>query len=188
MKERLAAIDADVPRAENARLVAANTDRRSVVLFGATLLMGLLAGLFYAFACAVIVGLSDAHDRTLIDGMQHINDSIENPVFFLSFLGAPALAIWSLIIERRAGDSQIVRYVVAAIVLYGVAFLVTSAFNIPLNNDLKDAGDVGQIGDLAKVRDDFLGPWIAWNIVRTVASIAAFGCLAWALVLRGRAR
>jgi uncharacterized membrane protein len=188
MKERPTVIDADAPRPENARLVAGNIDRRTAILFGATVLMGLLAGLFYAFACAVIVGLSDAQDRTLIDGMQHINDSIENPVFFLSFLGAPALAIWALIIERRSGESQIVRYVLAAIVLYGVAFIVTGAFNIPLNNDLKDAGDVGQIGDLAKVRDDFLGPWIAWNVVRTVASIAAFACLAWALFLRGRAR
>jgi hypothetical protein len=29
-------------------------------------------------------------------------------------------------------------------------------------------------------------PWVAWDIVRTLASTAAFGCLAWALVLRGR--
>jgi uncharacterized membrane protein len=188
MKERPPAIDADAPRPENARLVPANTDTRSVVLLGATLLMGLLAGLFYAFACAVIVGLSDAQDRTLIDGMQHINESIENPVFFLSFLGAPALAIWALVMERRAGAAEIARWVIAALVLYGVAFVVTSAFNIPLNNDLKDAGEIGGIADPAKVRDDFLGPWIAWNIIRTLASVAAFGCLAWALLLRGRQR
>ena len=36
------------------------------------------------------------------------------------------------------------------------------------------------------VRDDFAAPWVAWNIVRALASTAAFGCLAWALVLRGR--
>jgi hypothetical protein len=36
------------------------------------------------------------------------------------------------------------------------------------------------------VRDDFVTPWVAWNIVRTLASTAAFGSLAWALVLRGR--
>jgi hypothetical protein len=29
-------------------------------------------------------------------------------------------------------------------------------------------------------------PWVAWNIVRTLASTAAFGSLAWALILRGR--
>jgi uncharacterized membrane protein len=36
------------------------------------------------------------------------------------------------------------------------------------------------------VRDDFVTPWVAWNIVRTLATTAAFACLAWALVLRGR--
>ena len=32
------------------------------------------------------------------------------------------------------------------------------------------------------MRDDFATPWVAWNIVRTLALTAAFGCLAWALV------
>jgi uncharacterized membrane protein len=52
--------------------------------------------------------------------------------------------------------------------------------------DLKNAGDPDRIENLAAVRDDFLTPWVAWNIVRTLATTAAFGCLAWALVLRGR--
>jgi uncharacterized membrane protein len=29
-------------------------------------------------------------------------------------------------------------------------------------------------------------PWVAWDIVRTLATIAAFACLTWALVLRAR--
>jgi hypothetical protein len=38
------------------------------------------------------------------------------------------------------------------------------------------------------VRDAFHETrWVAWNIVRTVATTVAFGCLAWALVLHGRA-
>ena len=65
--------------------------------------------------------------------------------------------------------------------------VVTFAFHFPLNDELKNAGDPARIEDLAAVRDDFVTPWVAWNIVRTLASTAAFGCLAWALVLRGRA-
>ena len=64
--------------------------------------------------------------------------------------------------------------------------VVTFAFHFPLNDELKDAGDPAGIENLAAVRDDFVTPWVAWNIVRTLASTAAFGCLAWALVLRGR--
>ena len=51
--------------------------------------MGLLAGLFYAYSVSVVPGLGQADDRTLVDGMQQINEAIENPVFFVGFLGAP---------------------------------------------------------------------------------------------------
>lgn len=64
--------------------------------------------------------------------------------------------------------------------------VVTFAIHIPLNEDLKQAGDPARIENLAAVHDDFATPWVAWNIVRTLASTAAFGALAWALVLRGR--
>lgn len=64
--------------------------------------------------------------------------------------------------------------------------VVTFAFHFPLNEDLKEAGDPARIENLAAVRDDFVTPWVAWNIVRTLAATAAFGCLVWALVLRGR--
>jgi uncharacterized membrane protein len=58
----------------------------------------------------------------------------------------------------------------------------------PLNDDLAAAGDPARIADVAAVRDHFEDPWVAWNIVRGVASTAALACLGWALVLYGRAR
>lgn len=156
------------------------------VLGAALIAMGLLAGLFYAFACAIVPGLAGADDRTLIDAMQQINEAIENPVFFLTFLGAPALVIAALVMARRSGSREVVRWTVAALVLYGIALLVTGALNIPLNNELADAGDPSRIHDLARVRDDFEGPWVPWNIVRTVASTAAFCALARALFVHAR--
>jgi uncharacterized membrane protein len=157
------------------------------LLVAAALAMGLLAGLFYAYSVSVMPGLGQADDRTLVDAMQQINEAIENPVFFLSFLGAPVLTLAALVVEWRAGSRRVARWVAAALVLYGVALVVTAAFNIPLNDDLAQAGDPARISDLASVRDDFYGPWVAWNIVRTVASTAALGCLAYALLLHGRA-
>lgn len=158
-----------------------------LVLGAAALTMGLLAGLFYAYAVSVMPGLANSDDRTLVDGMQHINVAIENPVFFLSFIGAPLLAGWAFVQARRSGSVEVVRWIAAALVLYGIAFVVTGALNIPLNNDLKNAGTVNHIGNVSAVRDHFLTPWIAWNVVRTVASTAALGCLGYALVLYGRA-
>jgi uncharacterized membrane protein len=64
--------------------------------------------------------------------------------------------------------------------------VITLAVHIPLNDELRQAGDPDRIENLAAVRDDFVTPWVAWDIVRTLATTAAFGCLAWALVLRGR--
>ncbi|MGH3739949.1 MAG: anthrone oxygenase family protein [Micromonosporaceae bacterium] len=63
--------------------------------------------------------------------------------------------------------------------------VITVTVNVPLNNALKAAGDPDQI-DLAQVRRAFDEPkWIAWNLVRVVLSLAAFGCLAVALIQHG---
>jgi hypothetical protein len=60
--------------------------------------------------------------------------------------------------------------------------------NVPLNDDIKAAGDPDRIADLGAVRDAFHETrWVAWNVVRTILNTVAFGCLLWALVLHGRA-
>ena len=71
--------------------------------------------------------------------------------------------------------------------LYLAVVVVTMVVNVPLNNRLAAAGDADRIPDIAAVRSAFEGAWVRWNVVRAVLSTAAFGCLAWALVLWGRA-
>jgi uncharacterized membrane protein len=65
---------------------------------------------------------------------------------------------------------------------------VTFAFNIPLNDDLENAGNAARIASPAKVLDDFEAPWIAWNIVRTLAITASFGALVQAFFVHARSR
>jgi uncharacterized membrane protein len=156
-----------------------------IVLGGAVIAMGLLAGLFYFSSIAVMPALTAADDRTLVDAMQQMIDKIENPAF-LTFLGAPVLAAVALVQARRSGSAKTARWIVAGVALYAVMVVVTFAVHIPLNDELKEAGDPARIENLADVRDDFVTPWVAWDIVRALASTAAFGCLTWALVLRGR--
>ena len=159
-------------------------DRNADIVLGAAVIaMGLLAGLIYAFSIAVMPGLTAADDRTLVDAMQQMAD---NPAFPLTFLVAPALAGVALFQARRSGSPKTARWIVAGLVLYTVTAVVTFAIHIPLNEDLKQAGDPSGIENLAAVHDDFVTPWVAWNIVRTLASTAALACLAWALVLHGR--
>jgi uncharacterized membrane protein len=167
----------------------AGGDRRNagIVLAAATVAMGLIAGLYFGWAVSVMPGLAGLDDRAFVGTMQELDDAIRNPLFFATFLAAlvlPGVAIYQ---QRRLGLRQVTPWVIAALILYGIGFLTTMAFNEPLNNDIVAAGDPSRIADPAGVRDDFEDPWVAWHIVRTVLSTAALGCLAYALLLLGRA-
>lgn len=80
----------------------------------------------------------------------------------------------------------IVWWIVAALVLSIATVVITSAFNVPLNNDIKDAGDPDMIA-AAQVRADFRETWWrGWNLVRCATSLGAFACLSWALFIHGK--
>ncbi|WP_237536702.1 anthrone oxygenase family protein [Streptomyces sp. SID5785] len=153
-----------------------------LLLGAATVAMGLIAGTFYIFGCAVMPALARSGDRTYIEVMQNINDVIQNPVFFLSFVGALVLtgvAAWR--VRSRAG---VRRWVWAALALYVLAFALTGVLHIPLNDALAAAGPPARIADPAKVRADFEDPWVAWNVVRAVLCTLACACLTRALLTR----
>ncbi|MET8470448.1 anthrone oxygenase family protein [Streptomyces sp. NPDC006422] len=154
------------------------------VLGSATVATGLTAGSFYVFACGVMPALARSGDRTYIEVMRNINDVIQNPVFFLAFVGALLLTGWAAWRVRRQQGPR--GWVFAALACYAVAFLLTSAVNVPLNDALAAAGPPADISDPARVRADFEGPWVAWNVVRAVLCTGALGCLVRGLVMWGR--
>lgn len=162
-----------------------NGHRGRKVLGAAVLAMGLSAGLLGAFTIAVMPGLTAADDRTLVDAMQQMIVKIENPAFFLIFLGAPVLAALALVQARRAGSTKAAGWIVAGLALYALTLLITFTVHVPLNYELRDAGDPSHIQNLAAVRDNFVTPWVTWDIVRTLTATAAFCSLIWALDLRG---
>ncbi|GAX55502.1 anthrone oxygenase family protein [Streptomyces olivochromogenes] len=163
-----------------------STGRRTTaggVLGAATVAMGLIAGVFYIFACDVMPSLARSDDRVFIEVMRNINDVIQNPVFFLSFMGAlvlTAVSAWQL---RKSPHRW---WVFAALAAYALAFLFTVAVNIPLNNRLADAGNPAAIADPAAVRRRFEDTWVAWNVVRALLSTLALACLVRALLLYRR--
>ena len=147
---------------------------RTGLVLGSTLVaMALIAGLFYSFSVAVMPGLAKVDDRTFVHTMQHINQAIQNPAFFLSFAGALVLTAFAAVLQRRHGPRSPLRWIIAALVLYTLVLAVTFGINIPLNDELDRAGDPDRIADLADVRSRFEGPWVAANIVRTLLSTAA---------------
>jgi uncharacterized membrane protein len=121
---------------------SAGAERNANIVLGAAVIaMGLLAGLYYFSAIAVMPALTAADDRTLVDAMQQMIDKIENPAFFLVLLGAPALAAVALVQARRSASAKIAGWIVAGLALYTVMVVITFAVHIPLNDDLKQAGD-----------------------------------------------
>ena len=157
----------------------------SVLLGAATVATGLMAGFFFAYACSVMVGLARTDDRTFIEAMQWINATVRNAAFGPVFFGALALTVTAAaIVAARRRPARL--WVVAAAVLYAGAFLVTMGYSVPLNEQLASAGSVGAIVDPSSVRKAYEGPWVAWNLLRTVLSTAAVAALVTALVRRRR--
>lgn len=157
-------------------MTAATTSARGPVLLAAALLAGLQAGTYFTWATGVMPGLADVDDRTFVSTMQSVNVAIVNPVFMLTFLGAPLLAgvaIW-------AGGPAARPWTVAATVLAVGTVVVTVAGNVPLNDALAAAGPVDRIRDLGAVRADFESLWVKLNVLRTLTSAGALGALAWA--------
>jgi uncharacterized membrane protein len=146
---------------------------------------GLMAGFFWAYSVSVMLGLGKSDDRTFVLAMQRINEAVQNAAFLPVFFGAFVLPAIAAVLHRRLGLRDATRWIVAAVILYGLALAVTFGINIPLNDQLDQAGDPDQIANLAAVRNDFEGPWVVWNVVRGLLSTAALACLGRALVLRG---
>jgi uncharacterized membrane protein len=160
---------------------------QGATLVAATMTVGLMAGVFGLYAHTVMPGLGRTDDRTFVGAFQSMDRAIINAWFIPTFVGALVLSGLAAALNLGEGERPVLPWVVAALVLYLACFAITMAVNVPLNDGLKAAGDPDRIADLAAVRQRFdEARWSSWNVVRTVASTAAFGCLAWALVQFGR--
>jgi uncharacterized membrane protein len=147
------------------------------MLIAATIVTGLVAGLLFGFACAVMPGLRRIDDVAFVEVMQSINRRILNGWFLLCFVGAPLLTVAALAFDV-IGDRTRVLPIAAAVLLTALSYLITAAVNVPLNNAL-NANPV----DPARARAMFESRWVRWHIARTLASTAAFGSLVWALTV-----
>src|SRR4051794_12031864 len=95
-----------------------------VVLVAAMVAAGLIAGLFYAYACSVMPGLARGDDKTFVEAMRGINVAIINPVFMLTFLGAPLLAGVAVFLNL---GSRSLPWVIAGFVCLVAMLLITGA-------------------------------------------------------------
>jgi uncharacterized membrane protein len=157
-----------------------------VALLLATVTTGLAAGVFVLYQHTVMPGLRSTDDHTFVAAFQAIDRAIINPWFMLTaFFGA--LVTTGAATLLHIGEDAF-WWILSAFVLYVVTVVITVAVNVPRNDAIKAAGDPTRI-DVAAARAAFdEARWVRWNLVRVVANSAAFGLLAWALVVAGGAR
>jgi uncharacterized membrane protein len=158
---------------------------QGVALIAATLTMGLMAGVFSLYSHAIMPGLRRTDDRTFVGAFQAIDRAIINPWFMPMFFGA--LVFTAIAAALLVGEGAVLPWTLAALVLYLVTFLITIRVNVPLNDAIKAAGDPDELADLAGVRRRFdEDRWARMNLIRSITTTIALGCLAWALVEYGR--
>ena len=158
---------------------------RTLTLVLATLATGLVAGVFYAYAISVNLGLAAQPDASYVATMQAINARIQNPMFFASFFGAVLFLLATLAAHIPRPRSGRFWLVALACALYIVGcFLLTVFVNVPLNEELARVAADASLEELSGARAAYEDPWNFWNGVRTVFSSMAFLALIGACLLR----
>lgn len=146
----------------------------------AVLVSGLGAGIFLAYSVGVVHGLARAGDEVFVAGMRGINVAVLNPAFLGAIFLGPLLAAGAAVAAFLSGDDAAWWATASAVVGFLGIFVVTGAKNVPMNTRLETSREPASVA-----RREFERPWLAWNHVRTVASLAAFGLAVVALMSAG---
>ena len=72
-----------------------------------------------------------------------------------TFLGALVLTALAAVLHFAGEGRPLLPWIVAAIILYFLVFVVTIRVNVPRNNEIKAAGDVDRLTDPHGVRERF---------------------------------
>lgn len=136
------------------------------------LMLGLMAGFFYAFSVCVMAGLDAIAPDKAISAMQAINAAVRNPVFFVTFFLTPVAAVGAAVLAFATGDTRAGLFMAAAAGIYVLAAVVPTALvNVPMNEALA-AIDPARV-DAASVWADYSARWTFWNTLRTLTTTAA---------------
>lgn len=142
----------------------------------AVLTTGLVAGLFYGYSCSVNAGLGNLSDEKYLEAFQSINRVIQNPMFFLSFMGSVFVLPISSYLMYRDGISTSFYLLIGATIIYFISvFGVTILGNVPLNEQLDKFSILSATAnEISAMRSAFETPWNTYHTVRTIGSVVSF--------------
>ena len=130
---------------------------------------GLVGGLYFAFSAFIMRALAGIDRAAGIAAMNAINTVILRSPFMPLFLGT-TLGCAALVVAgaMQAGSTRGALLIAGGLVYVLGMFVVTMAFNVPLNDALLRGGESD-----AATWQRYLASWTRWNHVRTAASLAA---------------
>ena len=133
---------------------------------------GLMAGVYFAFSAFIMTSLARIAPAAGIAAMNAINVEIVRSLFMPLFMGttlAAALLAGRAVFRWSEPGSAVL---LAGGVLYVAGmFIVTAAFNVPLNDALAAVDPSSAEG--TALWTTYLRDWTLWNHVRTLASLTA---------------
>lgn len=146
----------------------------TLVQITAILLTGLLAGLFYGYDCSVVKGLGQLQNDAYLHAFQSINKAIQNPWFFISFMGSLLILPVASWLSYKQGATFYL--LLSASILYFIGvFGVTIGCNIPLNEQLANFQiSTATESEISAMRKAFEHSWNTWHRIRTIAAIGVF--------------
>ena len=139
---------------------------------------GVVTGLLFAFSNFVMGALADLPNEKGMYAMQRINEDILNPVFFVFFFGTPILCllIIALTAFESAADGRPL-LIAGAICYLAGPFGITVLFNVPLNNELTQAGP----DEANDAWPSYIERWQRWNHIRTYFGVVSIALLSFGI-------
>jgi uncharacterized membrane protein len=150
---------------------------QNIFNFLSLFLSGLIAGLLFSYSCSVNPGLKSLADNEYIKAMQSINLAIQNPYFFISFMGLLLVfPVSTYLLYKQQTDSSFYLMLSSMIIYFIAVFGITMFCNVPLNEQLaKFPVSSALANDISAMRQTFEKPWNTYHTIRTIGSIISFG-------------
>lgn len=145
-----------------------------------------VAGVFMTFSDLVMPSLGRGDAATGSAAMQMINRKVYRSVFLVLLVGLVPVSAAAAIAAAMLAQPVVLPWLAAAASLYlfGV-FGVTVVANVPMNIRLDGMSLAG--GEAQAYWPDYVGGWLPWNHLRTLAAAGTAVCYMVAAVLLAQA-
>lgn len=132
----------------------------------------LIGGIFFAFSNFIMKALGRVSAAEGINAMQSINVVVLNPIFLGAFMGTAAISLLLIGLAVKGWSEPSSAWYLAGALFYIVGtFLVTVLGNVPLNDQL--AAVAATDSAAIPIWEHYLDRWTLFNMVRTIAAMAA---------------